>query len=263
LNAERNKKYHVPNLERALAIIELLAKYQHGLSASDIASMLEIPANSVFRITMTLLNTGYLNRDNESKHFSLSRKFLAVGYAASGEISLIEIALDIMRELRECIFETVMLGSLLDNTGVVMESLPGLHSFSFTARVGTRFNLHSSAPGKAIIAFLPENEREHIISCLNFQKFNERTITEKKGFKKELEKVRKSGFAIDHAEEFENCHCISAPIINQAGYPIAAIWTSGPANRFPKKSFENSSREIIKAAEKISRKLGRKALETN
>ena len=254
-NSEKSK-YHVPNLERALKIIELLATQHHGMTSSDIAGTLEIPVNSAFRITMTLLSHGYLERCENSKKFTLSRKLLSIGYTACGEGSLIELSIDTMRELRDEIKETVLIGSILDNQGVVVENMMGLHPFSFVARVGTRFNLSTAAPGKAIMAYLPDRELNDLLDSLSFEKYNERTITSKEGFLKELEFVKEHGYGIDHAEEFENCHCIAAPIFNQGGYPIAAIWITGPASRLAEDKFDSIGKLVLEKAEKISKKLG-------
>ncbi len=256
MNNLEKSKYHVPNLERALKIIELLAPQHHGMSSSDIASTLEIPVNSAFRITMTLLSHGYLERCIDSKKFTVSRKLLSIGYTACGEGSLIELSIDIMRELRDKTKETVLIGSILDNQGVVVENLTGLHPFSFVARVGTRFNLHSAAPGKAIMAYLPKGELNNLLDSFSFEKFNERTITNKKDFLKELEFVKEHGYGIDRTEEFENCHCIAAPIFNQSSYPVAAMWITGPASRITERRFDELGELIVQEADKISKKLG-------
>jgi len=92
--------YHVPNLERALAIMELLAE-RPGMGVSRIAEVLEFPKNSVFRIIMSLHRHGYVVRDGSAKTFQLSRKLLALGHAATNTKTLVENAVDVMRELRD------------------------------------------------------------------------------------------------------------------------------------------------------------------
>src|SRR4030042_4856105 len=112
--------HHVPGLERALAIIELLANNHKGLTMSEMADKLDIPKNSVFRITMTLLDRGYLQRDDSSKRFVLTRKLLAIGYTTISDRNMVENAMDVMRELRDSVKETVLLGTLLEDKGIVM-----------------------------------------------------------------------------------------------------------------------------------------------
>ena len=251
-----SSKYHVPNLERALRVFELLAQHPEGLSTSRISELLQFPRNSIFRITATLHNHGYLIRDLDTKLFQLSQKLLTLGYAAISEQTLVEKSLDVMRSLRDRFKETVPLGILQGNQGLVIEEVPGIHSFRFVLEPGKRFNLHTSAPGKAIVAYLPEDEKEKLIDSIKFIKFNERTISNKSDFIKELTKVRQQGWAADCAEETEGMHCIGAPIFNRHGIPFAAIWITGPSSRVKEENFQGIGEEVRRHSNKISQSLG-------
>jgi DNA-binding IclR family transcriptional regulator len=250
------QRYHVPNLDRALAILELLAQHPDGLSMIEIAGILEFPNNSVYRITSTLFDHGYLHRDEHSKRFSLTRKLLALGYAALSEKNVIEMSMDIMRQLRDTTKETVLLATLLSEAMVVMEQVPGTHPFKFMVDAGSRIELHSSAPGKAMLAFLPQSEREEILGRMKMPRFNERTITQKSRFRKELKRVQAQGYAVDHGEELEGVHCVGAPIFNERGYPIATIWITGPGDRMPESSFDTLGKQVIEHANHISQRFG-------
>lgn len=251
-----NSKYHVPNLERGLIIMEHLSKHPAGLTASEISEQLKIPRNSVFRITSTLVSTNYLIRDDVTKKYQLSAKLLTMGYAALGEQTLIEKALPIMRELRDELGETVPLGVLHGTEGMIIEEVPGIHSFRFVLEPGRKFHLHTSAPAKSIIAFLQDDEREKIISSITFIKYNERTITNPIDYKKHLQKVKEKGYSIDHSEEIDGMICIAAPIFDYKGYPFAAIWISGPSFRIKESDFDLIGKKVSNYADRISRSLG-------
>ena len=249
-------KYHVPNLARALRILELLTDHPEGLTTSQIAALINIPRNSVFRITATLQEYGYLSRDEETRVFQLTQKLLTIGYAALGEETLVEKSLSVMRHLRNKYKETVPLGILHGSEGLVIEELQGLHSFRFVLEPGRRFHLHSAAPGKALLAFLPESEREQLLEKIDFKKFNKRTITDKNIYRKTLKKIRECGYAIDHAEEIEGMHCVGAPILNRHGYPVAAIWLTGPSYRIREEDFDKIGTDVKKATMRISKSFG-------
>jgi DNA-binding IclR family transcriptional regulator len=251
-----NDKYHVPNLTRAINIIELLSEHPEGLNATEITSKLKVPRNSVFRITQTLREHGYLVRDEETKTFQLSQKLLTLGYAALSEQSLIEKSLVIMRKLRDQFKETVPLGVLHGSEGMVVEEVQGLHSFRFVLEPGRRFHLHTAAPGKAMLAFLPDEEREVFIKKIKFNKFTANTITDKESFRRELKKIRRKGYAVDHAEEIQGMHCVGAPVFNRTGYPVAAIWITGPSQRILEKDFSIIGEAIKKGTMRISQSLG-------
>lgn len=253
---EIEKSYSVPNLERALSIIELLKDCPAGLSLTELQSRLGFPKSSIFRITQTLVDRGYLVKSDQPSLFSLSKKFLHIGLSTLSESSLIEKCLPLMRSLREELRETVLLGAVVEGEGVLLEQVLGSHPFTFMLKVGHRFHIHPSAPGKAILAFLPDSECESILNTISFEKFNDRTITNINDFKKELEKVRTCGYGIDYAEELEGVHCVGAPIFNQYAYPISALWVTAPSARLPFEKFEEVGAAIREVCLSISQQFG-------
>jgi len=251
-----NSKYHVNNLERALKILELFSSNPEGLTISQITDNLQFPRNSVFRITATLYDYGYLIRDKHSKIFQLSPKLWIIAHSALSEQNLVQKAIPIMRDLRDEYGETVALGVLRGQEGMVIEEISGTHPFRFVLEPGKKFAIHCSAPGKAILAFLPSEDRDVKIENLEFIRYNDRTITNKKVFKKHIEKIRKSGYATDEAEGTEGMHCVSAPVFNHKGEPIAAIWIAAPSMRIMKKDFCNVGIVVKKYADQISTSYG-------
>ena len=69
-------RYSVPNLDRALSLLEVLSATPAGLTLSELAATLHIPTNSVFRISRTLEERGYLERQEATKRFCLTQKLL-------------------------------------------------------------------------------------------------------------------------------------------------------------------------------------------
>lgn len=253
---ENLSRYHVPNLERAIRILELLAQHRTGLNILEIATRLRYPTNSVFRITATLFNTGYVRRDPETKRFSLSRRLLALGYASIHDANIVEVALDPMRRLRDATTESVILTTLVDNQGVAMAQVPTTRTIRLVVDPGTRFELHCAAPGKAMLAFLPEAEARRIIAGLSFTRLTGRTITDASALSAELHSVRERGYATDVAECLPGVHCVAAPVFDEHGYPIAAIHVTGPSDRFSAKAMRKMAEEVKECARQISQRLG-------
>ena len=252
--------FQVPALARALTILELLATHPDGMRMREIAEKLELPANSVFRITGLLEERGYLHREGEDMRYTLSRKLLSLGYAAIGEDKLIEHALDVMQLLRDETQETVLVGVRADTQGVVLEQVAATQPVKFLVDPGTHFPLHSAAPGKVFVAFLPPVERAALLKRMKFTRYNERTLDTREKFEAEIENVLAAGYGLDCAEQIEGLHCVGAPIFNHRGYPIAAIWVTGPSFRFPAANLPAIGVKVAAAAEQISRRFGYKLL---
>ena len=137
-----------------------------------------------------------------------------------------------------------------------MNQIPSSHHIEVTVDVGMSFNLYCSAPGKAILAFLPEKECQELVHTLELKKYTDRTITSESKLFRELKKIREEGFSTDLAEEFEGVHCVGAPVLNQNGYPIAVVWVTGPSYRLPEQNLEPIGKILKENVEKISRKFG-------
>ncbi len=249
-------KYQVPNLERALKIMEFLSTRPSAVSMAEITRELGYPNNSVFRIVSTLEEYGYLNRDPQSKEFRLSRKLLSLGYQALVETSVIEKSSDLLRSLRDKTGETALLGTLLDGEGVVLEQMPSTAPIKFTVSPGTRFALHTAAPAKAILAFSNDDEVDRQIGLMQFTIFTRRTLRSADGYRKILASVRKTGYATDCEEESEGVSCLAAPIFDYRGHPIAAIWITGPTFRLTTERLDAIASIVIDHASAISVRLG-------
>ena len=191
----KDQKYSVPNLERALLIIEHLVKFPQGLRITDLSEQLGYPKNSVFRIVKTLRNHGYLSESDNV--YNLSSKLLSVGYNALGEINLIEKSLDVMRSLRNETEETVILGKLLGSQGVVLEVVPSLQPVKFVIDVGHHFSLLTSAAAKSVMAFLPDHETDLLMSTIDYNVYTDKTIKNEEEFRAELIEARELGYACD------------------------------------------------------------------
>jgi DNA-binding IclR family transcriptional regulator len=248
--------YSVPGLERGLAILEFLAEHPEGKSQNEIAEELHCPSASVFRMTLSLEKAGYLVRNPKTKAFRHTMKMLMLGQKAISEIDLVGNSLPTMRKLRDALHDTVALGVLNEMEIIVLESVLGSHLFRFSLTAGHRIGLHASAPGKAILGFLPEDQRDRTIQNIKFVKYNDHTITTAKAFQQELASVREKGYSVDRGEEYASIYCLGAPIFDRNGYPIAAIWVTGPDNRVKPSQYSSIGEQIRDGALEISRILG-------
>ncbi len=248
--------YNVPNLERALSIMELLSTNPKGLTLGEIMKTLSIAKSSAFRITSTLIFKNYLQKNETTKKITLTRKMLTLGISSMNEQSIVENSIDVMRALRDELKESVMLGIILGSKGTILEQVPSTYPVKLFVEPGTQFSLHSSVGGKCILAFLPEDQRTKILKDKKLTKFTENTIVSKKEFNIGLQEVQKKGYAVDNSEDIQGVNCVGAPIFNEYGYPIAALWITGPSGRLPHKHFDKNGKVVARYAMEISAKLG-------
>ena len=249
-------RYSAPGLERGLAILEHLAHHPGGKGQVEIAHALKCPVSSVFRMTLTLEKLGYLERDPETKVFRHTQKMLMLGQQALSETDLIGCCMPVMRELRDELADTILVGVLNGPEVIVLEQALGSHLFRFSVNAGHRIRAYCSAPGKAIIAHLPEKRREEVIAQTEFVRFNANTIAAPDAFRKELQKVLRRGYAEDKGEEYAGIYCVGAPVFDRSGFPIASLWVTGPDLRVKPELIPGIGEKIREGAARVSRRMG-------
>ncbi len=250
-------RYMVPALVRGMSILEYLAAKPEGATVSEAAAAIKLPTPSVFRMMVTLAELGYAQREGDGSLYRLSRKLLSLGYAAVDAHGLLEKSIDILRKLRDATGETASLSVLSGNEGIMLEQAPSTHAVKVIVQIGHRFPLHTAAPGKAMVAFLPDEERERILGTLAYKKFTETTITSKAEFLKELARVRERGVAFDRGEELDDLRCVSSPVVDHYGHPVVAICASGPASRIKDADLVRFSDIVAAHAKMISDRFSR------
>ena len=248
-------RYHVPNLKRALLLMEHLATQPAGQGVSELARALEIPKNSVFRITATLLSGGYLTRRADNT-FTLGPKLLTLAYSAMDEQNLVGKSLDVLATLRDETGETALVGTLADGEGVVLDELASPQPIKVTVTLGRRFPIHTAAPAKAMLAAMRPDQRKSILASLRFSRFTRHTITSLGEFEKALAVVQSRGYAMDHSEEVEGISCVATAILDFRDRPIGAVWVTGPSFRISDEQISAIAAAVTRAAATISARFG-------
>ena len=257
-NKTAKRNYHVPNLDRALQIVETLSTFPRGLNRNEIAATTGCSVNMVYRIMMTFVDAGWAYRDENTGAYRLSRRLMDFAVAGSDEYSLASVAWPEMCALRDETNLTVQLGIITsDDRGLIIETAESRNPIRYVEEKGVwTADLNTGAGWKSMMAFMPEAERERLLSALPFNKRTENTITSREEFEKALVGVRDCGYAVDRAEGREGLHCVAAPVFDRTGRPVGTISISAPADQLPTKDFKSRAPSVMAAASAVSAKLG-------
>jgi len=249
--------YHVPNLDRALVILELLSKHPAGMNRNEIAAASGCSTTMVYRIVMTLADNGFLFRDEASGRYRLSLKLLDIGVAGSDEFSLTHVAWPEMTALRDATDMTVMLGCHTSEfEGLLLECAESRAMSRYVAQKGLRVPMLHAGGWKCILAYWPEDRLNAYLDQATFKALTPNTPLTRAAVLKALKEVRRVGYAIDHAEMTEGNHCVVAPIFDRTGTPVGPLCLSGLTSQLPVKDFARRGIQVREAADRISAKLG-------
>ena len=220
------KTQSVPALERALLILEYLAKSRHGATLSQLSRKLELPKSTSHALLLTFERCGYVHRDEQTGRYRLGTRLYALANMALSGISLRDQAAPFLQKLMRDTGLTVHLAILEQGEAVLIDRVepPGVHVSTW---VGKRMGLHCTALGKALIAHLPEAQVEEMVRRQGLLRHNENTIASLKKLRQACDLVQQSGYAVDDEEEEIGIRCIGTPVFNGRGDVVAAISVSG------------------------------------
>ncbi|MCJ7511548.1 MAG: IclR family transcriptional regulator [Anaerolineales bacterium] len=243
------------SVTKAFQLVELLADGPDGgATLADLSTQLRMPKSTTHRYLTTLVSLGLAERTG-TDHFRLGTRIieLAGTYLAKSDLRAESRA--ILEELAAQTAETVHLAVPSGGEVVYIAKFESIHAIRMYSHIGARLPIVCTALGKAILAFLPEEQRAEILSQ-PFKARTPKTITHPPAMAKELESIRSKGFAIDDEENEVGVCCVGAPVFDYTSVVIAALSVSGPISRMNPERCVELGPPVRQAALRISQRMG-------
>lgn len=246
----------IQSVERALRILDLFDEHTTELKITDISQLMSLHKSTVHSLLKTLQEYGYIKQNTENGKYGLGMKLFERGNYVIQSLDIRHIAKKYLVDLSFKTGQTAHLVILDGKEGVYVDKVEGPMAVILYSRIGRRIPLHCSACGKALIAFMKENELQKILNDYDYFSQTENTITSEADFLKELEKVRNQGFAIDNQENEPGVRCIAVPIRNNENEIIAAISLSTLVARVDETQLGEFAAQLKQAGSELSEQMG-------
>ncbi len=253
---EHKNRRVIASLQRALDILDLFQGNRSELGNTEIARLLGLDPSTVAGLVSTLRVNNYLDQNPSNRKYRLGLKLAERASVLLEQLDLRKIAAPTIESLRNWCDESINLAIRDRQEVVYIERLFGSHSLGIRSELGKRAAVHSTALGKAIVAYLPALEATQFLEQYKFSSVTRYSIVDQDRFQKELERVRKFGYAIDEEENEIGGRCVAAPIFNHDGYPFAAVSISVPIQRLPREKIPIFGAKVKEAAMVISHSIG-------
>jgi DNA-binding IclR family transcriptional regulator len=242
-------------ISKVLRILEAIQGAPSGLGLKAISDLTGIHKSTAHRFLKHLERENYLI-STEDGAYLIGPRFWQMTAQVNHRATLQAVARPILWELWKSTQETVNLAVLDQATVLYADVMESPHEFRLASRVGSRRPLNATALGKALTAFLPEEQKKNILNTITFHPSTAKTIMNLVQFRQELEKIRRQGYAVDDEEAVMGARCVSAPILDAAGLPVAAISVSGPVTRVTPSQVAALAGAVTAAARAISVEMG-------
>ncbi|MFI7274970.1 IclR family transcriptional regulator [Streptomyces sp. NPDC049879] len=246
----------IQSLERAAAVLRLLAGGERGLGLSDIASSIGLAKGTTHGLLRTLQQEGFVEQDPSSGKYRLGAELLRLGSGYLDGHDLRARALAWTDDLARSSGESAYLGVPHRHGVLIVHHVLRPDDRRQVQEVGTMQPLHSTALGKVLAAYDPAAYDAAVEAGL--AAVTGRTVTGAEAFRRGLEEVRSRGWASEVGETWEGVASIAAPVFDRRGTPVGAVGITGAVERVlsggePRPGLVAAVRDCARA---VSRDLG-------
>ena len=248
-------RHSIQSVDRALYLLETIAEAGGEATLTELATRTGLNISTCHHLLATLIQRGFAAKVPGRRLYALGSRIHALSHACL-QVDLPRRAQPYLENVNRATGETVHLAALQGDAVVTLAVREARHAVRVdTGKVGKTVAPHATSGGKAILAWLPEDEMRRILSH-GLKRFTDNTITEFPAFVEALRVVRRNGYAIDREEFLPGVICVGAAIRDQAGTVIGAISASTPMMRATEEHIALMRDEIAAATRALSAEFG-------
>ena len=244
------------SVAQVLRVLDYLETCSAGASVTEVAEALDVHKSTASRLLASMRTEGYVTRSELTGQYSLGIRVVELAKAKLDQFDIRTHARPYLEELSRRTEETIHLAIMEGDRLVYIDKIDTTHIFVMRSRIGSRIPAYCTALGKAILAALPESERNAIMEKTQFRAYTPKTITKPKVLKEHLQEVARQGFAFDDEENEEGMRCVAAPIRNHSGEVVGAISVSAPIFRMPEEKMHETGLLVKEVCAGLSASLG-------
>jgi DNA-binding IclR family transcriptional regulator len=227
--SDEHDRSAVKSLRKAVAVLDAVARSERPLTMAELAVRAGIARPTAYRLVQTLAGEGHIIQDPVDGRLSIGFAVLPLAASLLDRNRMRLEALPHLHALAQETGERANLGILHRNqvlylAGVEKPSLPTIYS-----RFGKTAPAHCSSLGKAVLAYLPEPQVLALLQSTPLVAHTPGSITSVPDFLRDLEDIRRRGYALDREEHVQGTFCVGTTIFDARNHPVGAISLSGRA----------------------------------
>jgi IclR family acetate operon transcriptional repressor len=226
-------KPRVQSAARVVEILQLVARANsNGISAATISERLKIPRQVVYHLAHTLISVNMLRKIGRGSYgLGLGAAVIAEGFRR--QIGTTDFVATYAERAAEATGETAYVVGWVEDEIVVLGTARGKGIIqAVEVPRGTAGDAHARASGKLMLAMASDSEVERYFKQHSLRRRTPNTITTRKAFGNELERIRDSWFATEHGEYEVGLSCLAVPIGPVPSTMVLGI--SAPSERLDK-----------------------------
>ena len=233
-------------LERGLRVLKAFDEDHPEMTLSEVAAKTGLPPAVARRCLITLVELGYVGQ--HERKFLLRPAVLTIGSAFLASMQIEQVVLPPLQNLRDQTGDSASLAVLSGAEILYVAHVSTDRRFRVAANVGTRFPFHATSLGKALAAHLPEAERDELLASAPFQRFTERTVTERAAMAERLGLIATRGYDSALDELDYGIVSVAVPMFGRERRVIASINCSTSTTRISQDELVRTRLPLLRAA---------------
>jgi DNA-binding IclR family transcriptional regulator len=245
----------INSVRKALDIIGLFSPSEPRLTLAEISGRLDLPKSTAHHLLSTLV-TGSLVEKPDSDHYALGRAVIALTQAVLVNVELRDRAAPLLRELADYSRQSAYLTVRDGDYCLYIYAVESPRRLLARTAVGDRGDLHCTSVGKAILAYLREDEVRSIVMRTGLPAVTHQTITDLDRLLADLRTTLDRGYSIDNEEHELNTFCVGSAILDGNGQVIGSLSISGADPNLLQGRLEETAAHVMYTAQEVSRRMG-------
>jgi len=192
-------------------------------SVTEIAKGLGMLPSKASRMLGTMEKDAFLERNHETNKYRLGIRFFELGMVYAFHLPLRRILRPHIEQMAKEHNMAASWGILKNNRVIVVDYVRNMNIDLLVHRIGLNLPVHTTSIGKAVLAYLSEEEQDKILGSANLAKLTDASLVDRESIKQNLKLVRERGYSTDEGETHVDLNCIAAPVRDAGGKAIAAI----------------------------------------
>lgn len=249
-----NKVEPIQAVARAFTVMEAISK-NGSMGLNDLHKLLNVNKASILRLAYTMVECGYLQKNEDTGEYSLTLKAYEIGLKAVSNLDKMSLVTTTLADLSTQTGRIAQFSVEDNNQLLCLQSIGQKDNlFSVYTNLGGRSPMYCTSAGKALLSAYSNTEIIEKWDTFDIQSLTSHTITDVQQLLSDISLIRQRGYALDIEENEYNMFCIGTIIRGQSGKPIGAISLSGSS--MTEEDIKNLSVPLLTSASRLSGLMG-------
>lgn len=246
----------IQSVERAIDILTAIADKRDSLGLPELSKILDLPKTTIYTLVKTLRSKGFVEQDPVTRKYCLGFSLYELGIIQISELEIQRAASATIDQLTNTTNLESRLGIWNKDSVIISLTAHPIGQNKLTREIGPRIPAYCSALGKAILAFLPEEELNFYLANTKFIPYTKTTLTSGDQLKENILEIRERGYSLSQGELISYRFAMGAPVFGHSEKLEGAISLSLDQHPPNPENQEALSTHLLRAAHEISMTLG-------